>query len=237
MLPILATLLAASEGTASATRPLAGAGPDLGWMATVVAIVLVCIVGAAFGVRKVVGGAWRVRAARRALRVVDVLPLGGRRQVVVVRCYDRTFALGLGEKEVSLVAELDTEFVAAESRAAVEAPVAASAKVAAPAARIDFRGLLQRAASGMAQSSLGVATRELAARARAKRVPQPAADARAGRAHAPAPSIPSAAARSARRTSTLDVQSAEPLTVPAPKPRSVPLTVAEALARTSEVAR
>ena len=43
--------------------------------------------------------------------MVDILPLGGKRQLAVVRCYDRTFALGLGEKDVSLVAELDHEAI------------------------------------------------------------------------------------------------------------------------------
>lgn len=123
----------------SASRPIPGAGPDLGWMATVVAIILVCILATAWGVRRFVGSAWRSRAGRRQLRVVDVLPLGGRRQVVVVRCYDRTFALGLGDKEVSLVAELDPAFVepAAEPGAGVRPELRARAE--------EFRGLLLRA--------------------------------------------------------------------------------------------
>ena len=49
----------------------------------------------------------RARAARRSLQVLDVLPLGGKQRLAVVRCYDRTFLLGLGEKEVGLVSELD----------------------------------------------------------------------------------------------------------------------------------
>ena len=91
--------------------PLVGQGPDLSWLLTVVAILLATILGVAWAMRKVVAGAWRARASKRALRVVDVLPLGGRRQLAIVRCYDRTFALGLGDKDVSLVAELDPDFV------------------------------------------------------------------------------------------------------------------------------
>ena len=47
------------------------------------------------------------RAAQRSLRIVDVLPLGGKQKLVVVRCYDRSFLLGLGEKEVRAIAELE----------------------------------------------------------------------------------------------------------------------------------
>ena len=54
-------------------------------------------------------GSVRGRAAKRALRVVDVLPLGGKKRLAVVRVYDRTFVLGLGDKEVSVVSELDAE--------------------------------------------------------------------------------------------------------------------------------
>lgn len=72
-----------------------------------VALVL-AIVGMAWAFRRSVARFWRSRAAARSLQVLDVLPLGGKRQLTVVRCYDRTFALGLGEREVSLIAELDS---------------------------------------------------------------------------------------------------------------------------------
>jgi len=54
-----------------------------------------------------VGGAVKGSASRRSLQVLDVLPLGGKQRVCVVRCYDRTFALGVGDKEVALIAEID----------------------------------------------------------------------------------------------------------------------------------
>ena len=47
------------------------------------------------------------KAAKRSLQVIDVLPLGSRQRLAVVRCYDRTFLLGLGERELSLITELD----------------------------------------------------------------------------------------------------------------------------------
>ena len=88
-------------------------GPDLQWFTTVVAVVVVVLLAVAWGLRKVLSGAWRARATR-LLRVVDVLPwaVAGSSPV---RCYDRT-SLGLGDKEVSLVAELDPEVALDERR-------------------------------------------------------------------------------------------------------------------------
>lgn len=92
---------------------LGTAGPDLGRYLAVVGTLVAVLVGVAWALRRILAGSLRGRAARRALAVVDVLPLGGRRQLTVVRCYDRTFALGLGDREVSLIAELDAAAVPA----------------------------------------------------------------------------------------------------------------------------
>lgn len=115
------TSFALLERTALAGRSLArGAetvttgGPDLTWLMGVVAMLLAAIAAMAFGFRKVVMGSMNNRAAKRDMRILDVLPLGGKRQLAVVRCYDRTFALGLGEKSVELVAELDDAAVEAD---------------------------------------------------------------------------------------------------------------------------
>lgn len=101
------------QGLQRGTNTAAGAGlplsdgPDLGWLMGVVAALVLAVAGLAFGIRKVLLVTVKQRAAKRELQIVDMLPLGGKRQLAVVRCYDRTFALGLGEKDVSLVAELD----------------------------------------------------------------------------------------------------------------------------------
>jgi flagellar biogenesis protein FliO len=68
------------------------------------------------------------------MQVVDVLPLGGKQRLMVVRCYDRTFLIGLGERETSLVAELD-------SAAQVEEPEREAA--AAPTGRPRFAAALE----------------------------------------------------------------------------------------------
>lgn len=105
--------LGRAAGAAAGTRePLtAGHAPDLTWLMTVVVVMVLVIGVIAWGFRKVVAGSLKARASQRDLAVLDVLPLGGKRQLAVVRCFDRTFALGLGEKDVSLVAELDHQAI------------------------------------------------------------------------------------------------------------------------------
>jgi flagellar biogenesis protein FliO len=84
------------------------AGPDLTRYFTVCAVLILSTVGVAWGLRRLVNGNLKARAAQRSLQVIDVLGLGGKRKLAVVRCYDRTFALGLGEREVTPIAELDS---------------------------------------------------------------------------------------------------------------------------------
>ena len=87
-------------------------GPDLSRYFAVLGGVAVILVLSAFGLRKLINkGGFGLKGSKRSLEIVDVLPMGNRRQVAVVRCYDRTFALGLGEKSVALLAELDAEMV------------------------------------------------------------------------------------------------------------------------------
>lgn len=82
-------------------------GPDLTRYIAVCAGLLLAVAALAWGFRKWVAKAVAARAAQRSLAVIDVLPLAGKQKLAVVRCYDRTFLLGLGEREVGLVAELD----------------------------------------------------------------------------------------------------------------------------------
>jgi flagellar biogenesis protein FliO len=87
-------------------------GPDLTRYFAVLGGVAFILVMTAIGLRKLASkGSFGLKGSKRSLEIVDVLPLGSRRQLAVVRCYDRTFALGLGEKSVSLLAELDAEMV------------------------------------------------------------------------------------------------------------------------------
>lgn len=104
MQSILATIVTPS--------PSAG-GPDMTRYVMVCALLLGLICAAAWLFKRFVATAVRAKAAKRSLQVLDVLPLGGKQRLCVVRCYDRTFALGLGDKEVALIAELDASIATA----------------------------------------------------------------------------------------------------------------------------
>lgn len=93
-------------------RPEAG-GPDMTRYVLVCALLLGAIGLAAYLFRRFIATTVKARAAKRSLQIIDVLPLGGKQRLCVVRCYDRTFALGLGDKEVALISELDVEAAAA----------------------------------------------------------------------------------------------------------------------------
>ena len=108
-------------------------GPDLTRYFTVCGLLLLGILALAWGFRRIVGRSITKRAAKRSLQIMDVLPMGGKRKLAVVRCYDRTFLMGMGERELSLVAELDP-VIAPE----VEPPALASDRQA-------FADLLERA--------------------------------------------------------------------------------------------
>jgi len=112
-----------------------------------VAVILVL----AWAFKRFMAGNMSLRAGQRAMKVVDVLPLGGKRQLAVVRCYDRSFLIGMGEREVNLVTELDSQedlegqlavakpsegrsFKSLFQRAVREAPAPAAAAAAAPVA-------------------------------------------------------------------------------------------------------
>ena len=108
--PALIENLAAAPGRA---------GPDLTRYVLVCAILLLALGGLTWLLRRLVGATARTSAGRRSLQVVDVQPLGRKQRVCVVRCYDRTFALGVGEKEIGLIAEIDA---AVSIGVATEAP-------------------------------------------------------------------------------------------------------------------
>lgn len=101
-------------------------GPDLTRYAVVCGVLVLALGGLAFGFRRMVAGAVRGRAAQRSLSIVDVLPLGGKQKLCVIRCYDRTFALGVGDKEVNLVAELDAVIGGSEEQGGPDHVAAAS---------------------------------------------------------------------------------------------------------------
>ena len=129
----------------------------------VCAVVVVAILALGWFLRRFLSGAMRARAAKRSLQVLDVLPLGRRQRLMVVRCYDRSFLVGAGEKELTRIAELDPhegELVPLAAQPGVEtataepartgtttvqqaAPVPAPAPATPNAVPADFRGALR----------------------------------------------------------------------------------------------
>jgi flagellar biogenesis protein FliO len=119
------------------------------------------------------------RAKKRSLRVLDVLPIGRKQRLCVVRAYDRTFVLGVGEREVALVAELDQDDdLAAEALALAER----EAKSPAPTS---FAALLRGFAGSALQQRVPTVARSEAEQAAAPAATAPTANTAAA-AHAPA---------------------------------------------------
>jgi flagellar biogenesis protein FliO len=118
-------------------------GPDLTRYLFVCLGLLGLVVLLAFLFRRFVAEHVKRRAAGRSLRIADVLPLGGKQKLVVVRCYDRSFLLGLGAAEVCSIAELDPQEPSAETTDEREAE---------PARTLPFR-------LALAESLRGVRTR------------------------------------------------------------------------------
>jgi flagellar biosynthetic protein FliO len=112
--------------------------------ACLVVLGLLCL--GAFALARLKNSALVQRAKKRSLRVVDVLPLGRKQRLCVVRAYDRTFVLGVGEREVSLVAEIDQD-----DDLAAEALVKAESEALATKAPTSFAALVQSFAGAALQ--------------------------------------------------------------------------------------
>lgn len=96
-------------------------GPDLTRYLLVCALLIAAVAVLGWLFKRLVAGKLRTSAGARSLQVMDVLPLGSKQRLAVVRCYDRTFALGLGEKEIALIAELDAVIAPATEAAPARA--------------------------------------------------------------------------------------------------------------------
>jgi flagellar biogenesis protein FliO len=112
-------------------------GPDMTRYLLVCGLLVVFVIALGAAFKRLFGARLARRAALRSLQIVDVLPLGGRQKLAVVRCYDRTFLLGLGDKEIERIAELD-----AEQEATAEPEAEATAE--SPGVRVAFREILAR---------------------------------------------------------------------------------------------
>ncbi len=133
-----------------------GSGPDLTRYLVVCAGSILVLLAVAWVFRRYVAAHLKVRASKRSLQVLDVLPLSGKQKLVVVRCYDRSFLLGLGVKAVRAIAELDG---AALPRPASEAQSSPTSSSGLPfSAALDTELELQPARS--AKGDAGLPTRQ-----------------------------------------------------------------------------
>jgi flagellar biogenesis protein FliO len=111
-----------------------GSGPDLTRYFLVCGASILAMLALAFVFRRTVARHLRVRASKRSLQVLDVLPLSGKQKLVVVRCYDRSFLLGVGDKELRSIAELELE----------PAPIPAAEPIQPPKTLPAFAALLKK---------------------------------------------------------------------------------------------
>lgn len=113
-------------------------GPDLSRYFFVCGLLVACIAILGLAFRGLFARTLKARASRRSLQVVDVLPLGGKQRLVVVRCYDRVFLLGQGDKELRHLAELHDDEITPgaprRERSATE-PAATPARPSTPGRR------------------------------------------------------------------------------------------------------
>lgn len=123
------------------------AGPDLTRYLLVSGLLVASIVALGFLFKRVVGNTFKSRAAKRSLVVLDVLPLAGKQRLLVVRCFDRNFLLGAGDKEVRLIAELDRDD-------ALNAAGGPAAQAEPSAQRPPFASLLERTADAPARRAV-----------------------------------------------------------------------------------
>lgn len=136
--------------------------PDMTRYLVVSGALLGALFLASFLVRRLVGTSRLTLGSRRGIQILEAASLGGSKKAVVVRCYDRTFLVGVGDKEVCSIAELDSESVDVDRGApAAQAP--------------SFAGLLGGAKPRRERPTAGSKPAATPASRKATPAPQPAA--------------------------------------------------------------
>lgn len=110
-LPILTTVLEAEPNRYGGTG-----SPDLTQYGILIASLLAAVAFLAWAFKRFIGGNMIRKADERALQVCDVLPLGGKQKMAVIRCYDRSFFLGISDHQIDLIAELDANAIGANDK-------------------------------------------------------------------------------------------------------------------------
>ncbi len=90
------------------------AGQTIDTLFQALGFALVCVllvgVGAVLVIRRLTQGTWRRPSrAQRILKIVDSVPLGGRRSLTVAKVHDHLLVLGVGPDTVQLLVEITEE--------------------------------------------------------------------------------------------------------------------------------
>lgn len=97
--------------------------PDFTQYGILILSLLAAVGFLAWAFKRFFAGSLLRKADERALQIRDCLPLGGKQKLCVVRCYDRSFFLGVSDRHVDLIAELDAAAIGEH-----EAPLPLEAK-------------------------------------------------------------------------------------------------------------
>lgn len=133
----------------AATASTGAPAPDLFRYALSLTVVIGLLICALYGIRSWTRNAGRSGRAGRTLEILEALPMGGSKRVCVLRCGERRFLVGLGDKELCALGELGaveadaTPVASADLKTAELTPLAPEMKDSGDGGR--FRGLVQRA--------------------------------------------------------------------------------------------
>ncbi len=110
------TATSVDSNPAAATGTPAVASGSFIWDLIAVVVPLLLVIAGLFAVLFFARRRYKLTGRDAALSIVQVLPVGPRERVVVVRTRaDRVFAIGVGAQSLNLIAELDAADVAVDA--------------------------------------------------------------------------------------------------------------------------
>lgn len=105
----------ATAGSATTAAPPAAVSGSFLWDLVAVVVPLLLVIAGLFAVLYFARRRYKLTGRDAALSIVQVLPVGPRERVVVLRTRaDRVFAIGVGPQSLNLIAELDTADIAVD---------------------------------------------------------------------------------------------------------------------------
>ncbi len=123
-------------------------------------LVLSLIVFATFGIRKLAPQYFTKKAAERSLKLIETLPMGERRSIVVIEIDEKRLLIGNTPNQITLLASLgeDTSFLADQELA----PVATASSTPAPS----FKNLYEFERNGAGRGKMKIIPPDIRAKMR-----------------------------------------------------------------------